>query len=182
MNAHKTLTQDTYKVADDKDKWKKLISIIPSPHFYLNGEGSSAMNQRYTLKRETKLTLSTIHKAFNSLSRGRQKFIIEEIDKNKVVSDLKDNAYEDTVLIFCINKPTKSSLYDSRKIEDHWVCAVGKNSKNLFVQCSYVIHDVDKYRIKKVPKSDRYYNESIGLRSLKVQNISKLAYKISLKK
>jgi len=171
MNAHKTLTGKK-----STKEWVKLISIVPSPTYYLDGNGS-VVDSDVSDNLTEKIILSTIINSFKLFKNA--KFSVEVKD----IIHLKGCDYKNSVFIFCVApEKLKSTFNSDRSVSDHWVCAVGKNKDSLLVQCSIAIHNTEtKNYYEEKMLNERHYNESFSLNHINKKNIfSNMVYKISL--
>ncbi len=117
VNAKKALTHPNHLThtfiaqTSLRARWKELISIVGSPHKYLNGDGSD-----YSLRSNTEpqIICSIITNAF-LIFGGPHQFTVRHIDLN----EMHQIDYADQVVIFCIQPPI-----------DHWLVAVGKTKKS----------------------------------------------------
>jgi hypothetical protein len=180
MNALKALkySQDAALtfVKDNSKKWIQLISVTPSLENFVNGYGS--LYNEVNSTNEVSVIDAYIHTGFKIL-QGQRKDNVSVT--NLRIEDIETNDFESSVLILCLGKSAITKHYSK---VDHWVAIVGKNDNDYLLACSITqasIRDTKKYIEYEDPETKRMYNNTFGIKNLRLSSIYKdYIYQIKL--
>ena len=165
INAMKSLVDPDQEIKiffrnhDVSQRWEELVSITPSIHLTLNGSGSN-LGLSVPIGRE--VVNSLISNAFRILSSRKLKLRAKKIT---ISTFRRKRNYSNSVVIFRIHEN------EDPEFSGHWYVAVDRDDENLYLACSCAIYWEEDYQEKKSPRSNRYFNERLGVESIHKDHI-----------
>ncbi|MBF0190711.1 MAG: hypothetical protein HQL99_06115 [Magnetococcales bacterium] len=137
------------------ERWKRIISITPSPVNYLDRTGSGL-----TLKPgvEQQVTDAFFEHVFALLNTHRQRFRVRRISG----STFRNKSDYSSVVVFAVKQEAQTACFSGA---DHWMVAVGREADALFLACSGAHHFLP-YQEERDPATGHLYNNSMAVAQL----------------
>jgi hypothetical protein len=144
-----------------QDKWKKLISIAPIPHKFLNGDGSDIGLPQPL---EIRVITNFVDLAFRIFESRQHRFTVKRIT---IAQFQRKTNYSNSVIIFCLRSTAVMKCYSNA---EHWVSCVSRQEQTLLLACSCSIYDCDPYE-ELLTADGRRYNNTMNLDQLTAKHI-----------
>ncbi|KAF0221133.1 MAG: hypothetical protein FD174_631 [Geobacteraceae bacterium] len=177
-NAFKALTCPTQTasrfVEEQRNVWRKLVSVTPSLHNFASGKGSCFSTS--TEQRFLELCAAAIS------NRSKESFSVHRITK---IEEISESVTENSVVVLALGKEARTKRCT---MGDHWICIVDTEDKEFLIACSYTDYLDNKNGNKKKeddqkktsgesPCYNRPFNNRITKKELSKKAIGRSLYK-----